>query len=353
MTGKVVMASLAALAALVSTVAAATTATVAYDGSVCASVPIHKILAAPGGVYRLRDGRELKAKVVTVGGCPASTSVQTGAAYPAADKQTNYTAFAYANRNTECLTGATRGGSAPPTYKAFQAVVIEANGFRFSTALVMEGIDAQAEGADPPHGRRETMTSLGMAGGAVVRPDVTTMPGALVSVEPFKVPKAALAEVGFPSAQDLTVDAAEYTSLTENKNCAFMDDEADQCKAFVSYTDPIDRLLIAYAGTQPSSDGTTDGVAFVSALTLGCGCQCAEKAGPTRTIVPLPGRTDRCRSVPNTQWSFVCDFRGALWCETALSTRWLLTEGGEGACVHIPSLIQRRVSPYAPAAAFG
>jgi len=137
-------------------------------------------------------------------------------------------------------------------------------------------------------------------------------------------------------------------------DCAFMDDEVGQCKAFVSYMDPIDRLVIAYAGTQPSSDGTTDGVAFVSALTLGCGCQCAEKAGPTRTVVPLPGRTDRCRSVPNTKRSFVCDFCSAAWCETALSTRWLLTErGGEGACVHVPSLIQRRVSPYAPAAAIG
>jgi len=115
MTGTVVMASLAALAALVATAAAATSATVAYDGSVCATVPIHKILAAPGGVYRLRDGRKLKAMVVTVGGCPTSASIQTGAAYPAADKHTNYTAVAYANRRTECLTGATRDGSAPPT----------------------------------------------------------------------------------------------------------------------------------------------------------------------------------------------------------------------------------------------
>ena len=103
-----------------------------------------------------------------------------------------------------------------------------------------------------------------------------------------------------------------------------MDDEVGQCEAFVPYMDPIDRLVIADAGTPPSSDGTTDGVALVSALTLGCGCQCAEKAGPTRTVVPLPGRTDRCRSVPNTKRSFVCDFRGAAWCETALSTRWLL-----------------------------
>jgi len=230
MTGTVVMASLAALAAwsLVATAAATTSATVAYDGSVCATVPIHKFVAAPGGVYRLRDGWELKAKVVTVGGCPTSASIQTGAAYPAADKHTNCTAFSYANHRTECLTGATRDGSAPPTYKAFQAMVIEANGFRFSANLVMEDIDAQADGADPPHGRRETMMSLGMAGGAVVRPDVATMPGALVSVEPFKVPKAALAEVGFPAAQDLTVDAAEYTSLIEDKS-AFGGEHSGHC----------------------------------------------------------------------------------------------------------------------------
>jgi len=71
---------------------------------------------------------------------------------------------------------------------------------------------------DPTQGWRETMSSLAMADGAVVRPTMTTKPGSLVAVQPFRVPRASLQEVGFPSSDDLLISGAAYSSWTETKS---------------------------------------------------------------------------------------------------------------------------------------
>ena len=54
-------------------------------------------------------------------------------------------------------------------------------------------------------------------------------------------------------------------------DCPFLNDPTGQCKAFVSYPDPIDRLLIMYAITQKSANDP-NAAAFFSEVTLACGC---------------------------------------------------------------------------------
>jgi len=202
----------AAKALLATAVTLLAAATAADARTACEFVPIHRILASAGGVYKFADGRQLKARKVSVGGCSTMPALPSGIAYP--DTNSNYTVMSH--ESDACITGTGRDGSTP-TYAGFQAIVIEANGFKFSADLVLEDIDAQPV-ADPTQGWRETMSSLAMADGAVVRPSMTTKPGSLVAVQPFRVPRASLQEVGFPSSDDLLISGAAYSSWTETKS---------------------------------------------------------------------------------------------------------------------------------------
>lgn len=207
---------------------AATAAGQASAASACKAVPVHRMLSAPGGIHRLSDGREFKATVVEVGGCPSSTYLSTGMAYP--DTASNYTVISAlfnatllgdGTSSSACVaeTGVSAGAS-PQVLSGFQAVLIEANGFRFTADMVLEDIDAQAL-VPLSAGWREMMTSLGMAGGRVVRPAFSTLPGSFVGVQPFQIKEAALAAVGFPSSADMTVDGMAYNLQTLGRStCA-------------------------------------------------------------------------------------------------------------------------------------
>jgi len=198
--------------ALLATAVALLAATAADARTACEYVPIHRILAPAGGVYKLADGWQLKATRLDVDGCTTMPGLQSGIAYP--DTNSNYTVMSH--ESDACITGTGRNGSTP-TYAGFQAIIVEANGFKFSADLVLEDIDAQPVD-DPTKGWRETMSSLAMADGAVVRPSMTTKPGSLVAVQPFRVPRASLKEVGFPSSDDLLISGAAYSSWTETKS---------------------------------------------------------------------------------------------------------------------------------------
>lgn len=337
------------LPARLTTVAAAVvlgTLAAAVEAKVCEFVPVHRVLASAGGVYKMSDGRELKATKVDVGGCTTMAALATGLAYPNTDS--NYTVVSHEN-DQHCVTGTGRDGQLP-TYKGFQGILVEANGFKFSADLVLEDIDAQPV-KDPADGWRETMSSLGMADSAVVRPTMTTKQGSLVAVQQFRVPAASLKEVGFP-AKDLLIDGAAYSSWTETKNCPFMDDPAGQCKAFVSYPEPIDRLLIIYAVTQKSANDP-NAAAFFSEVTLACGCQCGAKAATPTTTVPIDGQPGKCRTESNASPSYACDFLGNQWCERKRTTKWLMTGSGGGACTQVPSVVSKVVSAYTPSREFG
>lgn len=130
-----------------------------------------------------------------------------------------------------------------------------------------------------------------------------------------------------------------------------MDDPTGQCKAFVTYPDPIDRLMIIYSITQKSANDP-NAAAFFSEVTLGCGCQCGEKPANPTTTVPVDGKPGQCTSVPNKQPSFACDFMGKHWCETQETTKWAMTGSGPGACALVLSSISKPVSSYTPTKEF-
>lgn len=70
----------------------------------------------------------------------------------------------------------------------------------------------------PCDGWRETMSSLAMADGKVVKPTMTTKAGSLVQVQQIRMLKTSLQAVGFPSAADLLIAGAAYSSWTEDKS---------------------------------------------------------------------------------------------------------------------------------------
>lgn len=135
-------------------------------------------------------------------------------------------------------------------------------------------------------------------------------------------------------------------------DCPFMDDPAGQCKAFVSYPEPIDRLLIIYAVTQKSANDP-NAAAFFSEVTLACGCQCGAKAATPTTTVPIDGQPGKCRTESNASPSYACDFLGNQWCERKRTTKWLMTGSGGGACTQVPSVVSKVVSAYTPSREFG
>lgn len=332
-------------------VIAATAVAPAAASSDCVAVPVHRMLSAEGGMYRLPDGRQFKASIVDVGGCPPMSYLPTGMAYP--DTASNYTVIGAlvtagaGGGGSPCVTGTgagAGGGTSPAVLSGFQAVLIEANGFRFSADMVFEDIDSQTR-VPLAEGWREMMTSLGMAGGQVVRPTLRTRPGALVGVQPFQIKAAALGAVGFPAAADMTIDGAAYNSWTVGRNCPFMNDPTGECKAYVTYEDAVDRLLIVYAATQQSPTDP-DSAAFFSAVTLSCGCQCAAH---TRSNVakPVAGSPGKCTTVAATTPGYSCDMLGTSWCETRVGTRWAMTGDGDN-CVQEPNTYSQVVSTFNP-----
>ncbi|GAB0495103.1 hypothetical protein MMPV_006401 [Pyropia vietnamensis] len=338
------MVALATATALMITALAATSVLPA-DAKTCVFVPVHRVLSSAKGVFKLSDGRQLQATVVDVGGCTTMASLPSGVAYR--DSNGNYTVMSHEN-DTNCVTGTGRDGSTP-SYTGFQAVVVEANGFKFSADMVLEDIDSQAD-VGPTDGWRETMSSLGMADGAVVRPTITTKPGSLVAVRKFRLPARSLQQVGFP-ASDLLIDGAAYDSWTESTNCPFRNDPTGQCKAFVSYRQPIDRLLIIYAITQKGANDA-NAAAFLSEINLACGCQCGEKKAAPTAVTPVDGSPGTCQTVANHLPSYGCDFLGKQWCEAEQTTKWVMTDAGSGACKPIESTISRPVSLYMPSDEF-
>lgn len=72
----------------------------------CELVPLHTVLAAPGGVPILRDGRELKAETHSVGGCETLSYDPTGAR-----NMYDYTLMSHTSRR--CVTATGDDGRAP------------------------------------------------------------------------------------------------------------------------------------------------------------------------------------------------------------------------------------------------
>lgn len=206
---KVAVASVTVVLAVISPVSAA------RIGS-CEEFSGHQVLSAPGGVLKLRDGREVRARIIDVGGCTTRPDWVTGKAHP--DAFSNYTTMSRGTTKTsdaasQCVTGVpTKAGAAH--YTSFQAIVIDTNGFKFTPSFVLEDIDAQDNAADPSEGWRETMSSLGAADGQLVYPRLSAADRALVGLRQFGMPAESLKAVGLPVVSGLTIEGAAFLAET-------------------------------------------------------------------------------------------------------------------------------------------
>lgn len=220
-----------------------------------------------------------------------------------------------------------------------------ANGFRFAARCRMEDMDAT-------RGFRKTMASLGVAGGRVVRPRLSLARGALVGVRDFVMPRASLAAVGFPAAEELHVDGVAYNA-SEPIGLPQRRDPDGKVKASVTYSEPVDKVAILYAVTMQTHDSTSS-AALVSGLSFACGCPCAGSTDTTLVVLPAAGAPGRCVEKATTRTAHRCAYEGDLWCDEAEGTRWDWSAGGTaGACTNTTSRIHRPVSPFAPVAPFG
>lgn len=180
--------------------------------SSCKDFTGHELLSAPGGLLTLSDDRQVRGRIIDVGGCTTRPNWVTGKPYP--DSSSNYTTMSRGTTEsrdsaTECVTGVPSEARAA-NYTSFQAFLIETNGFLFTPSFDLEDIDAQDNAAYPSEGWRETMSSLGAAGGKLVQPQMSTAEGALVGVRRFGMPAESLKAVGLPAVAGLSIDGAAY-----------------------------------------------------------------------------------------------------------------------------------------------
>lgn len=352
-----------AAAAVAATAAAATVAAVASSAVAAPAckphtVPIHTILDAPDSVFTLPDGRQLTAAAHSVGGCRSRADAPTGGALRAGSPFT----IIGQSSGRPCTVS---DGDGTPTLTGFQALTVAANGFGWTPAFVVEDIDARppGEGGNASMTWREAVATLGRtSAGELLRPELTVPPDSLLGVADVPVAGEGLAAIGWAGYGDTPAAAASYASWTRVTN--LNDRNARLGRVGVNYTTPVEQLAVVYALSQ--ADTTHAGAktgAFVGALRVGCGCVCAPRPEPSHTL--LVRRRDaagtavdgRCVRMTSVKRSYVCDFRGAEWCEERPATRYVRTGGwaadGTAPCEAQAIRIHVGVGDYAPAEAFG
>jgi len=245
-----------------------------------------------------------------------------------------------------------------PTYVGFQAIRVTANGFKFTADLTLEDVDANTKpAADGPKGWRETMSSLALSDGSLVRPDVSVAPGALVAVKDYAIASSSLAEAGWTGVGTgaISMQGISYDNWTRIENIG--SGNAELARGFLSYTQGIDDVLVFYGLTQPEAGNPSAGsAAFMSAIEIPAGCQCASGAAGERRVV-LPTETvGRCTLKSRPVTPYGCDMLGNQWCQTAEIQTWMQTSpmsGGTCACAAQDNFVHRVVSDYTPKENFG
>ncbi|KAK1868014.1 hypothetical protein I4F81_010511 [Pyropia yezoensis] len=342
-----------AAAGLVAAAAAA-----AGVGAATTSVPLHRILAAPGGVLTLPDGRQLGAKVYDLGGCVSTHTTRTGA--PRGATTSNFTLLLQ-HTGPPCVVarrGGGGGGGGSPTVVGAQAIRVVANGWTFAApSLTVEDVDANGKAPeDASSGWRDTITAVGVADGKLVRPAVSVAPDALVGVTDGAVAASTLAEAGLPagsgggSGDAVALQSVAYASWSRVENVG--PDDAALGRGVFSFGAPLSELLVLYslAQAEAADDRIITG-AYVSGVEVPDGCQCA--AGPPeqrRQLVP-GAVAGECHFVTREVTPVACDLRGDQWCESRSSSRWVATAGeGSGGvgCSSRKSTVQRVVTSYKP-----
>ncbi|GAB0498501.1 hypothetical protein MMPV_009911 [Pyropia vietnamensis] len=315
------------------------------------SVPLHRIIAAPGGVLRLADGRQLGAKVYDLGGCTSTHTTRTGA--PRGATTSNFTLLLQ-HTGPPCVVHR-QEPNGTPTVVGAQAIRVVANGWQFTApALTVEDVDANTKPpAEAKSGWRDTITALGVTAGSVVLPSVSVAADALVGVTDSAVATSTLAEAGVSAGggDTMALQSVTYASWSNVRNVG--PDERALGRGVFSFDTPLNELLVLYslAQAEAADDRVITG-AYVSGVEVPDGCQCAKGKPETRQVlVPQPG-TDECSTVTRTVTPVSCDLQGDHWCETGSSTQWFSTGGGGRACESRRTTVQRVVASYRPVDSF-
>eukprot|EP00168_Porphyra_purpurea_P014210 TRINITY_DN4044_c0_g1_i2.p1 TRINITY_DN4044_c0_g1~~TRINITY_DN4044_c0_g1_i2.p1 ORF type:complete len:206 (-),score=80.02 TRINITY_DN4044_c0_g1_i2:170-787(-) len=201
------------------------------------------------------------------------------------------------------------------------------------------------------------MSSLALSGGSLVRPTVSVAPGALVGVEDYAIASTSLAEAGWTGVGTgaIPMQGVSYNNWTRIENIGSAN--AELARGFVSYKRGIDDLLVFYALTQPEfGNDAAATVAFMSAIKIPAGCQCAAGAATGRQVVLPTATAGRCTLKSRSVTPYGCDLLGDKWCETADIQAWAQASpvsDGTCACTPKDSSVHRVVSAYTPNENFG
>lgn len=408
----VAVVSAAAVAVAVSIAAVAPRGAAAAVAREATTVRVEEILAAPGGVLKLSDGRELRARRVAVGGCASAAATTTTATTseakeeeatlatakrwavvrvdeavskeatasatptpsPSSELKTSETntseeatpAPARESTMTEATPAPTKEAASTATpsaaqksclvgpsldYRGFEGVIVEANGFKFTTSVAVHDVDAEA-GAKPGAGWSETMTTVGMTDGALVAPALAAPQGSTMGVRTFVLPSASMAELGW-KAPDTKVAGA--TANTDGLNCADGKEEA-ACSVVGTYASPVDTVLVLRAFTSLSQYTTSAGDPWSATLTIAAGCECAARpAAAALMVFPDPTEPGMCTRRTASRAAYFCDFLGSFWCEQVPSMRWTMADADatSGPCTAAKTVVDRPVGKYAPATEWG
>lgn len=282
-------------------------------------LPVAQILENPAGYHTTPDGRQFKARVYQVNGCQSTPGNESGHYMGMGRTMFNIISSAACTMVDDPVTGT-------PTYTAFQAFRIKANGFRFQATFTMEDIDAEpANSGNWTNGWRESVTAIGLAGGSIVRPQFWVNSPSLVSVQEQAISGAALAEVGWPGFGDTPIQGVAYESTTDIRNLGPSDMRLGD--GHVHFGTPIEELIIISALSQknPNQDMYTNN--WVTAIYVDWGCICLASQTYNRDTIALidaavPGK---CNIQSLTKTPHRCDFAGNQWCRTVDVAAWYRT----------------------------
>jgi len=334
----------AAVTTLGRTVGAATTAPFI--------VSFHEILTAPGGVYTLPDGRQFAAQTYSTNGC-RHEYVYTGVPASATSNATKIVQVDPA----DCTMVNRSSTSDVQTYVGVKVLRVVANGFKFLPRFTFSDVDTNSSNVyDGPFQWRDSVSSIGLADGSIVRPTLSLEPQTELAIVDSMVDKTALTQSGWPNfgAGDLPLESASYASWDVFEDIVGVD--SYRGRAHVTYQQPIDDLLAFYALTHRSNVTRTYGtLVYLDGLIFPPSCQCSAGAPETRQIAVPTLTAGECMMTTRTFTPHVCDLLGTKWCRTIDVLAWRATgpdSGGTVPCASSPLTVQRYQSEYLPQSDF-
>lgn len=208
---------------------------------------------------------------------------------------------------------------------SMQAIVIEANGWKFRPTMNIDDIDAQeGSGLGTFDGWKEAVSVFGMSEGNYVYPTMKLYDGTVLCLTDYVVSGRVMRDIGFSGKAK--PHGTEYAA-SDLVDCPFGrdDQEAERCRLTVSFDTDIDTIIILSGLTQQSKTNLRAAV-FLSELVMPRGCQCSQvDIGPQMVTAPVPNVVNECLRRESTALRTQCDFLGNRWCSKKDRTKLVLT----------------------------